>query len=206
MWAQASGSAKDAKVQAMAKANTDLFYKSSKNRGVVPCEEWDYFITHELKSVTVRLLGPPIRIPDERYAIHCFDRSDGKLKVLEGPHELFEQFAVYAQKSGYSTSGPEAPDFRVALAARPFRYFVTPLGLTTLTHAQQVEMVCSCLNLGRIYKVGQDMHIVKVTMRLGVWPKPVWPTKYQEAANAADPERLAADGVIIRFPCQSELA
>jgi hypothetical protein len=189
----------------MAKASTDPFYKPSKSRGVVPCEEWDYFVIHELKSVTVRLLGPPIRTSDQRYAIHCFDRSDGKLKVLEGPHELFEQFAMYAQKSGGRASGPEAPDFHVALAARPFRYFVTPLALTTLTYSQQVEMVCSCLNLGQIYKTGQDMHIVQVTVRLGVWPKPVWPTKYQEAANAADPERLAADGIILRFPSRAEL-
>jgi hypothetical protein len=71
---------------------------------------------------------------------------------------------------------------------RPSRYFVTPLALTTLTYEQQVEMVCSCLNLGQIYKTGNDMHIVQVTVRLGVLPKPVWPTKYQDAANAAEPE------------------
>jgi hypothetical protein len=60
-------------------------------------------------------------------------------------------------------------------------------------------MVASCLNLGQIYKTGQDMHVVQVTTKLGVWPKPIWPTEYQKAANEAAPDRLAADGVVLRF-------
>jgi hypothetical protein len=62
------------------------------------------------------------------------------------------------------------------------------------------------LNLAKIYKTGTDVHILDVTTRLGLWPKPFWPTKYQEKANAADPERLAAEGVVIRFPSQREVA
>ena|SRR5690348_8484390 len=189
----------------MAQANTDPFYKPSKSRGVIPCEEWSYFVVHELKTATIRLLGPPIRSPEGKYAIHCIDRIDGKLKVLEGPHDLFEQFAVYAKSARRSPSGPDAPDFRIGLATRPFRYHVIPLARTLLTYQEQINMVCYSLNLGCLYKTGKDMHIVEVTARLGVWPKPVWPTKYQQMANASDPERLAAEGIIIRFPSQREL-
>ncbi len=188
----------------MAKADTSPFYKPSKNRGVVPCEQWAYFVVHELKGCTVRLLGPPVRSPGGRYAIHCIDRSDGKVKVLEGPHDLFVQFGVYAQHTGRNPSGPDAPDFRIALTVRPFCYFVTPMNVKTLTYQEQLDMTSHALNLGKLYKTGADLHIVEVAARLGVWPKPVWPTKFQEKANASDPERLAAEGVVIRFPSESD--
>ena len=188
----------------MAKANTDPFYKQSKSRGVVPCEEWDYFVVHELKSVTVRLLGPPICTSDHRYAIHCFDRFDGKFRCskvhttcsFSSPstrRALVEVRAVQRHPTSASNSWPDH-----------FRYFVSALQMTMLTHAEQVEMVGSYLNLGQIYKTGSDLHILAVAVRLGVWPKPVWPTKYQKEADAADPERLAADGVVLRFPSKSE--
>lgn len=181
------------------------FYPPSKDRGVVPCPQWTYFSIDEIKAVVVRLLGPPVRSPTGRYAIHCFDRSDSKVKVLEGPHELFEQFAAYDRHSGFSASGSEAPDFHIALCARPFRFLVAPMRLTVLTEREQVEMICHSLDLGSLYKTGERLHIVEVSARLGVWPKPFWPTKFQEKWNAASVEQLTKEGIVLRFPSAEEL-
>jgi len=184
-------------------ADTSLFYKRKK--GFVPFEEWEYFCFDELKTAVVRLVGPPIRTPEERFAVHCFDRSDGLLKVLEGPYELFEQFAAYQKNTKRNPSGPDAPDFRMALMARPFRYLVTATDATPLSEAEKVALVSRTLDLATIYKTGSELNRWHVMATVGVWPKPVWPSEFQTNAEKAEPDRLAADGVIIRFPSRDEL-
>jgi hypothetical protein len=68
-------------------------------------------------------------------------RSDRKVKVLEGPYELFVLFAAYTKDAGRSPSGPEAPDFRIVLSARPRHYLTTPPSLTPLTEREQIDVV-----------------------------------------------------------------
>lgn len=182
-----------------------FFYKPSKKRGVVPCPQWRYFPINEIKVVVVRLVGPPVRSPKGRYAIHCFDRRDGQFRILEGPHVLFEQFAMYDRSTNCNPSGPDAPDFRIVLAAVPFRYFVSPLSVQPLTDTEKVAMVGDMLNLGKIYSTGTDMHIVEVAASLGLWPKPLWPTEYQKRWNAATSDQLAAQGIVIRLPSEQDM-
>lgn len=186
-------------------SGTSPFYKASKARGIVPCPHWTYFKLDEIKSATLRLLGPPVRSPSIRYAIHCFDREDGKLKALEGPHELFEQFAFFERATGINPSGPDSPDFRITLVTQPFRYFVAPLTLTPLTEREKLDVAFGAFDLGKIYQTGESLHVVHVASRLGLWPKPVWPSKLQEQCNASSPDQLAAKGIVIRFPHRNDM-
>ena len=186
-------------------AAADFFYKPSKKRGVIPCPHWSYFAIDEIKSIVVRLIGPPVRSPNCRYAIHCFDRSDGKLRVLEGPHCLFVQFAMYARSTNRNPSGPDAPDFRIVLAARPFQYFVSPLSVKELSDAEKLDLVSDTLNLGKIYNTGGNMHTVDVTAPLGLWPRPLWPSEYQESVKEATPDQLANMGIVIRMPSEQDM-
>ncbi len=52
-------------------------------------------------------------IPQQRYAINVIDRTDGKLKILEKPYEVFKHFANYKSLFHKDPAGMEGPDFNV---------------------------------------------------------------------------------------------
>jgi len=57
--------------------------------------------------------------PQKRFAINVIDRSDGKLKVLEGPASVFRGFKEYNEKTKRNPGGSkEGADFEIDVAKK----------------------------------------------------------------------------------------
>lgn len=53
--------------------------------------------------------------PKKRYAIHCIDREDGQLKILEKGSGLFEEFSNYKNVKSINPAGKDGPDFIITV-------------------------------------------------------------------------------------------
>ena len=51
--------------------------------------------------------------PGNTYVIHMIDRTDGKLKLLDKGHRLFECFFDYGTANNINPAGPDAPNFEI---------------------------------------------------------------------------------------------
>lgn len=57
--------------------------------------------------------------PPERRAIHCIDRADGQLKVLDKGAGLFKNFADFKAIHGIDPAGKDAPDWIIQPTIKP---------------------------------------------------------------------------------------
>jgi len=84
--------------------------------------------------------------PKERYAIWVFDREDGnKLKVMDFPPTLYEQFSEWKVNFNDAPGGPNGPDWVIKLEVRgndrrKTQYKASNLEKTTLT-PEELELI-----------------------------------------------------------------
>lgn len=84
--------------------------------------------------------------PKERYAIWVFDREDGnKLKVMDFPPTLYEQFSEWKVNFNDAPGGPSGPDWKIKLEVRgndrrKTQYKAAALDKTPLT-SEELELI-----------------------------------------------------------------
>ncbi len=94
--------------------------------------------------------------PSERYAVNIIDRSDGKIKVMEGPFTVFKAFRDYQDYTKKSPGGPEGADFKITVkgAGLKTRYTTNLVKHTSFTDEEKSQIKEQHLyKLEAIYKV-----------------------------------------------------
>ena len=105
-------------------------------------------ICKDPKVCTVASSHPDLQAPSSRYAIYVFDRTDGKLKVMEGPKTVFlpfrQRFEVTGKDPAGSTTGG---DWLIDIqgTGKATKYTLTYIEDTPLTQ-NEIEEVDAVLN------------------------------------------------------------
>jgi hypothetical protein len=100
--------------------------------------------------------------PKQRFAITCFDRADGKLKILEGPMTILKSIGAWYQESGIEPGSAKAGDFAIKVErqgtdARTTRYHVMFLKFVPFTNEEVEAYKNAAFDLSEIFKpVPQD--------------------------------------------------
>ena len=76
--------------------------------------------------------------PEQRFAMNVIDRSDKKIKILQGPMTMLEQFAEVAQATGRKPGSKEGGDWRITSkgAGKSRRYNCNYLGSVPFTEEE----------------------------------------------------------------------
>ena len=108
--------------------------------------------------------------PSTRYAINVIDRTDGLMKIFEGPLSVFKVFASYKEMSEEDAGGENGADFRITKnvsfkdGKKYTRYDVHKVAKTPFT-AEDRSLINSpnegIYNLERVFKVTPADQIVK---------------------------------------------
>lgn len=100
--------------------------------------------------------------PKQRVAFTCFDRADGKLKILEGPLTILKNIAAWYKESGIDPGSKKAGDFAIKVERqgndmRTTRYTVMFLNYVPFTNDEVETYKNSGIDLSEIFKpVAQD--------------------------------------------------
>jgi hypothetical protein len=100
--------------------------------------------------------------PKQRFAVTCFDRSDGKLKILEGPMTILRSIGAWYQESKVEPGSNKAGDFAIKVErqgndARTTRYTVMFLNYVPFTKDEVETYKTSGFDLAEIFQpVPQD--------------------------------------------------
>jgi len=136
-----------------------------------PCEIWKYWIERSDGQVRRAITEDPKTCiiakkhgekPKQRFAVQCFDRADGKLKILEAPISVFKSIAAWYNESGVEPGSKGAGDFaikveRVGNDPKNTRYTVMFLNYVPFTKEEVETFKTSSYDLAEIFKpVPQD--------------------------------------------------
>jgi len=100
--------------------------------------------------------------PKQRFAITCFDRADGKLKILEGPMTILKSIGAWYAESKIEPGSNKAGDFTIKVErqgndARTTRYTVMFLNYVPFTKEEVETYKSAAFDLAEIFKpVSQD--------------------------------------------------
>jgi len=136
-----------------------------------PCEIWKYWIERSDGQIRRAITEDPRTCviakkhgekPKQRFAVQCFDRADGKLKILEAPISIFKSIAAWYNESGVEPGSKGAGDFAIKVE-RPgndpknTRYTVMFLNYVPFTKEEIETFKTSSYDLAEIFKpVPQD--------------------------------------------------
>ena len=107
--------------------------------------------------------------PQERYAIHVIDRSDGQVKILEQGKTLFNKFAAYKEVNQINpASSKEGPDFVIEVewpngVKTATKYNATATAkITPLTEEEVAKITAARVVLEERYKTTPLNKIVEL--------------------------------------------
>jgi len=94
--------------------------------------------------------------PQEKYAINVIDRSDGEIKILEGPFSIFKELKTFWDHTNVNPGKANGADFKIDVTGegKKKRYACEYTGRTTLTEEERSLIKSKGLfKLEKIYKV-----------------------------------------------------
>ena len=101
----------------------------------------------------------------KRYAVLVIDRTDGKLKILEGPNSMFNNFKAFKKATSEDPGGPNGGDWKIDVNSpsgkkdRETTYDVEFLNKVALTESEKQfirEHLKEDFNLEEIFKCQTD--------------------------------------------------
>ena len=93
--------------------------------------------------------------PRERYAVNVIDRTDGEIKIMEGPLTVFKTFRTFFEGTGSAPGGAQGGDFEIVVTGSGLgtRYKVTFSKKTPFTDEEKTYIKEKGLyELERIFK------------------------------------------------------
>jgi len=97
-----------------------------------------------------------------RYAVNVIDRSDGRVKIMEGPISIFKELGAYNKHTGRNPGAAEGADFSIGVSGngKQRRYNTSFTKNTTLTDEERKMIQEQGLyKLEKIFKVVEDDQI-----------------------------------------------
>lgn len=166
------------------KSNRDKFLKLEGGKSYtirpvhLPVEFYKFFHKHNGQvrtSVCDRATSESVhaRYPEVqaslKYAINVIDRSDGKLKILEGPPTIFEELRKFFDMTGDAPGSASGGDFQISVIIpdnndrRRTRYTVKFVGKRTPFTEEEIAMIESVVKdfkLTDIYKSSPEEEVI----------------------------------------------
>lgn len=149
--------------------------------------------------------------PKETFAINVLDRSDGKIKILEGPRSIFSKFDDYYKATEQPPGGPLGADFSIQVTGKKGKdFYVTEIvkGKVAFTEVEKAMLnKVGLFNLQKIFKITPEDKLAEIVAALEATPSQQEDAKNdkpkQNVAKSDDREEVDVD--LLEADIESEL-